>query len=137
MPVPAPNKLFQLLAGGLAKELPDRRVVLILDPAEELRPFLDEVATEEPEPGGFGSIGAPPSLPLSPWRNGGTAASAAFCCTSSSPPGGAMSCLRSRPSPLPLGKDPIAQAPEGVRGLRHDHPGPYATIAAAIDNFPC
>jgi hypothetical protein len=43
-----------------------------------------------------------------------------------------MSCLRSRPNPLPLGKDPIAQALEDVRGLRRDHPGPYATIAAAI-----
>ena len=56
MPVPAPNKLFQLLATGLAKELRDRRVVLIFDPAAELRPFLDEVATEAPEPGGFGTI---------------------------------------------------------------------------------
>ena len=56
MPVPAPNKLFQLLASPLAKELRNRRVVLMFDPAEELRPFLDEVATEVPEPGGVGSI---------------------------------------------------------------------------------
>jgi hypothetical protein len=35
--------------------------------------------------------------------------------------------------PLPLGKEPIAQALEDVRGLRRDHPGPYATIAAAIE----
>jgi hypothetical protein len=60
MPVPAPNKLFQLLASGLAKELRDRRLVLIFDPAAELRPFLDEVATKVPQPGGFGTI--------EPWR---------------------------------------------------------------------
>jgi len=122
MPVPAPNKLFQLLAGGLAKDLRDRRVMLIFDPAEELRPFLDEVATDVPEPGGFGSIGAPPSLPLSHWRNGGTAASAAFCCTSSSPPGGAMSCLHSRPSPCRWGK---------IRSLR-----PWRTFAACAVTIP-
>jgi len=54
MAAEAPNKLHRRLCQELAKQLSDHRVLLVFDPGQQLRPFLDDVASTEPsaaEPG--------------------------------------------------------------------------------------
>ena len=48
MAAEAPNKLHRRLCQELAKQLSEHRVLLVFDPGQQLRPFLDDVATAPP-----------------------------------------------------------------------------------------
>jgi hypothetical protein len=52
----APNKLHRRLCQELAKQLSEHRVLLVFDPGQQLRPFLDEVATAPPSGRELGSL---------------------------------------------------------------------------------
>ena len=56
MTADAPNKLHRRLCQELAKQLSEHRVLLVFDPGQQLRPFLDEVATAPPSGNELGSL---------------------------------------------------------------------------------
>lgn len=51
-----PNKLHQRFSQELAKQLSQHRLLLVFDPGEQLRPFLDDVATMQPHGDVVGSL---------------------------------------------------------------------------------
>lgn len=48
MTAAAPNKLHRRFCQELAKQLSEHRVLLVFDPGQQLRPFLDDIATAPP-----------------------------------------------------------------------------------------
>ena len=56
LPPPTPNKLHQRLSQELAKQLSQHRLLLVFDPGEQLRPFLDDVATKQPNGDDLGTL---------------------------------------------------------------------------------
>ena len=56
MTASAPNKLHRRLCQELAKQLSEHRVLLVFDPGQQLRPFLDDVATAPPSGRELGSL---------------------------------------------------------------------------------
>jgi hypothetical protein len=52
----APSKLHRRLCQELARQLSEHRVLLVFDPGQQLRPFLDEVATAPPSGRELGSL---------------------------------------------------------------------------------
>jgi hypothetical protein len=52
----APNKLHRRLCQKLAKQLSEHRVLLVFDPGQQLRPFLDDVASTQPSGGEPGAL---------------------------------------------------------------------------------
>lgn len=56
MTASAPNKLHRRLCQELARQLSEHRVVLLFDPGQQLRPFLDDVATAPPSGRELGSL---------------------------------------------------------------------------------
>ena len=56
MAVEAPNKLHRRLCQELAKQLSEHRVLLVFDPGQQLRPFLDDVASTQPSGGEPGAL---------------------------------------------------------------------------------
>jgi hypothetical protein len=52
----APNKLHRRLCKELAKQLSEHRVLLVFDPGQQLRPFLDDVASTQPSGGELGRL---------------------------------------------------------------------------------
>lgn len=56
MAAEAPNKLHRRLCQELAKQLSEHRVLLVFDPGQQLRPFLDDVATAPPSGKELGSL---------------------------------------------------------------------------------
>ncbi|MCP9778361.1 PglZ domain-containing protein [Cyanobium sp. Tous-M-B4] len=56
MAAEAPNKLHRRLCQELAKQLSEHRVLLVFDPGQQLRPFLDDVATASPSARELGSL---------------------------------------------------------------------------------
>ena len=49
MPTDAPNKLHRRLCQELTRQLSEHRVLLVFDPGQQLRSFLDDVATSQPK----------------------------------------------------------------------------------------
>ena len=56
MTAAAPNKLHRRLCQELAKQLSEHRVLLVFDPGQQLRPFLDDIATAPPRGTELGSL---------------------------------------------------------------------------------
>ncbi|WP_216905722.1 PglZ domain-containing protein [Synechococcus sp. CCY 0621] len=56
MAAEAPNKLHRRLCQELAKQLRDHRVLLVFDPGQQMRPFLDDVASTQPSAGEPGAL---------------------------------------------------------------------------------
>jgi hypothetical protein len=56
MTAEAPNKLHRRLCQELAKQLSEHRVLLVFDPGQQLRPFLDDIATTPPSGRELGSL---------------------------------------------------------------------------------
>jgi hypothetical protein len=56
MAADAPNKLHRRLCQELAKQLSEHRVLLVIDPGQQLRPFLDDVASTQPSGGEPGAL---------------------------------------------------------------------------------
>jgi len=52
----APNKLHRRLCQELAKQLSEHRVLLVFDPGQQLRPFLDDIASTQPSGGELGIL---------------------------------------------------------------------------------
>ena len=56
MTAAAPNKLQARFCQELAKQLSEHRVLLVFDPGQQLRPFLDDVASTQPSGGEPGAL---------------------------------------------------------------------------------
>jgi hypothetical protein len=56
MTASAPNKLHRRLCQELAKQLSEHRVLLVFDPGQQLRPFLDDIATAPPSGTELGTL---------------------------------------------------------------------------------
>jgi len=56
MAAEAPNKLHRRLCQELAKQLSEHRVLLVFDPGQRLRPFLDDIATAPPSGPELGTL---------------------------------------------------------------------------------
>ena len=56
MTAAAPNKLQARFCQELAKQLSEHRVLLVFDPGQQLRPFLDDIATAPPSGSELGTL---------------------------------------------------------------------------------